>query len=273
MIRRLAAAAALAVAIAPAAARAEDRVAPPRYRRDVPIVAVTAALYIAGETVAKDALSPDTCRWCDDNALDAGVRDALVWDDGALAATLSDLTVYGVLPLLATGGLQLVAHADGQGNDWLPNSVIVAESALLAGTLTYLTKIAVGRERPFVHQLAPGDKPRTERPSENNLSFFSGHSSAAMSMAVAASTTATLRGYRHANLLWATSVPLALGAGYLRIAADKHWTTDVVTGWVVGAAVGFAVPYFLHRRPTGEAPVAAVSRSSHATTIDVSFTW
>ena len=36
--------------------------------------------------------------------------------------------------------------------------------------------------------------------------------------------------------------------GYLRIAADKHYLSDVLTGALVGSAFGVAMPYFLHRR-------------------------
>ena len=45
----------------------------------------------------------------------------------------------------------------------------------------------------------------------------------------------------------AFAVPLALATGYLRIAADRHWATDVATGWAVGAAFGVGVPWLLHR--------------------------
>lgn len=264
------AACAVAVAVAPGVARGDDELAP-RYAVDVPILATSLGLHVLGATVGKEALSPDACRWCDDNALDAGVRRGLVWDDTALAGTLSDVIGYGALSVIAGGGLELAAHLDGRRDEWLHNAVIVGQAVFLTANVTTLAKIAFARERPFVHALAPADKPGDV---EDNLSFHSGHSSFAMSIAVAASTTATLRGYRHHRVLWATTVPLALATGYLRIAADRHWTTDVVTGWVVGAAVGFAVPYFLHRRGGAAASTeAVVVRSDRATTVGLSFIW
>lgn len=44
------------------------------------------------------------------------------------------------------------------------------------------------------------------------------------------------------------------------MAADKHYATDVIVGSIVGAAFGFAVPRFFHRRvasaPTGQSASA-----------------
>ena len=58
---------------------------------------------------------------------------------------------------------------------------------------------------------------------------------------------------------------------YFRIGADKHWASDVTVGWITGAAIGFAVPYFLHR---GAPPVTpTVSRTSTTTTLGVAASW
>ncbi len=56
-----------------------------------------------------------------------------------------------------------------------------------------------------------------------------------------------MRGYRLAPLVWASSLPWAAVTGYLRIAADKHYLTDVLTGALIGSAVGFLVPFVFHR--------------------------
>ena len=34
----------------------------------------------------------------------------------------------------------------------------------------------------------------------------------------------------------------ALATGFLRIAADQHYTTDVITGWASGALFGYVLP-------------------------------
>lgn len=266
MTARTAAVAALALALSARPAHADDlRLSP---TRDVALTVGGGVLFILSETLLKDAVSPDDCRWCADNGLDRGVRDALRWDQPARAASASNWVGYVATPLVTIGGIAALGAARGPDHAWWTDGVIVAESAILASDVTNVVKGLVGRERPFVHALAAADKPDTQ---EANLSFFSGHSSLTMSLAVSAGTIASLRGYKLAPLVWGGGVGLSLTTGYLRIAADRHWATDVVTGWLVGAAFGVAIPYYLHRRADGAS--SRVSASVGARTIGLSFTW
>lgn len=259
--------AALAPVVTTTPARADELELHPR--RTAVLVLGGGIPFILGETVLKDAVSPDACRWCGTNALDRGVRDGLRWDDPAAAASASNLTGYVASPVLTVGGVMLAGTLAGERDHALTDGLIVVEAAILASDLTNVVKGLAGRERPFVHALAPADKSRTASPQENNLSFFSGHSSLTMSLAVSAGTVASLRGYKLAPVVWGAGVGAALATGYLRIAADRHWATDVVTGWAVGAAVGFAVPYYLHRKRTGHDVDVAVG----ARTVALSFTF
>ncbi len=61
-------------------------------------------------------------------------------------------------------------------------------------------------------------------------------------MATSAGEVARRRGSPVAPLIYATGYAIAISTGYLRIAADKHYFTDVAVGAAVGTAVGFAVP-------------------------------
>jgi membrane-associated phospholipid phosphatase len=69
----------------------------------------------------------------------------------------------------------------------------------------------------------------------------------AFSTAVAAGTVATMRGYRGAPYVWALGLPLALLSGYLRIAADRHYVSDVLVGAALGSAFGALTPWLMHR--------------------------
>jgi membrane-associated phospholipid phosphatase len=110
-----------------------------------------------------------------------------------------------------------------------------------------VVKLAVGRQRPFVRygNWEPGSR---EGDPDDNLSFYSGHSALAFSIAAASGTVSTLRGYHSAPWVWAVGMTLASGVGYLRMAGDKHWLTDVLVGAAVGGGVGAAVPLLLHGR-------------------------
>lgn len=82
-----------------------------------------------------------------------------------------------------------------------------------------------------------------------------------------------MRGYRLAPAVWAAGMTLGVTSGYLRIAGDRHYCTDVLTAAIVSRGIGFAVPFLFHgpdspatRGPTA-APVAG------AQTVTLGGTW
>jgi membrane-associated phospholipid phosphatase len=216
------------------------------------------------EKLFKHELAPSSCRWCDGdelNGLDRGVRDAFLWHDTHAAGVLSNVSGFGAVPLAGFGLLALAGWRDQREGQIVDDELIVLESVVGASMLNQIVKFSVGRERPFVRALPPGEKGTTADPDDNNLSFYSGHTSFTFSVAVASGTVASLRGYRAAPWIWASGLTLAGATGYFRIAADKHYFTDVLTGAAVGSFVGFAVPYWLHRGKGG----GAASESSAVT--------
>jgi membrane-associated phospholipid phosphatase len=132
--------------------------------------------------------------------------------------------------------------------DFFVDAAAIAEATILAADLNQATKFLVARERPFVHALSPADKSATSSPADNNTSFYSGHASTSMALAVSMAEVASLRKYDWAPVAWATLPALSLFTGYLRIAADKHYFTDVATGAAMGALFGYFVPH-LFRSP------------------------
>jgi membrane-associated phospholipid phosphatase len=129
------------------------------------------------------------------------------------------------------------------------DALLITEATVIAADINQIAKFAFARERPFVHYLprAPGAiRALTDSPSDDNLSFFSGHTTLAFAVATAAGTVDTLRGYRLAPAVWAAGLTMATSVGYLRIAADKHYFSDVMTGAVVGSLIGVGVPLIFH---------------------------
>jgi membrane-associated phospholipid phosphatase len=253
MLAARAAALALAASVAIAAPGAADAGSHHALRYDlaldVPLTAGAGALWF-GTELAKSHLAPSTCRWCDPPALDREVRDALVWSTPARARKASDVLAFAVVPAATLAPFAFVADSH---EDALLDALFVVEAVALAQGLNQAVKFSVGRQRPFVRF---GNYPEADRPADpdDNLSFYSGHSSLAFSLAAAAGTVSTLRGYRSAPWVWGAGMALASGVAYFRIAADKHYLTDVVTGAVIGTAVGVAAPRLLHpREREGEA--------------------
>ncbi len=211
--------------------------------------AITAAAFAfwGGTQIFQSALAPASCHWCNPGPLDSDARDALRWTDTAAANTASNLGAFVVMPLATLGVMALGAHGEGRLGEMAANALVIAEAVALAGSATQVVKLAVGRERPFVHALPPEQKPLTANPSDNDVSFYSSHTSFAFALAVSSGTVASIRRYRWAPAVWASGLAGAAVIGYLRIAADKHYLTDVVTGALVGGAFGFVVPYEFHR--------------------------
>jgi membrane-associated phospholipid phosphatase len=201
----------------------------------------------AGTEIAKPYLAPDACHWCRSNAFDASVRDSWKLDDTKAARRASNWITVGVLPLGLAAVLSLAAVRDHAAARLPEDLLFIAEAVAFSGLANQAVKFLAGRERPFVHELAGPDKPHTAHPTDNNLSFYSSHTSMAFSTAVAAGTVATMRGYRGAPYVWALGLPLALLSGYLRIAADRHYVSDVLVGAALGSAFGALTPWLMHR--------------------------
>jgi membrane-associated phospholipid phosphatase len=211
--------------------------------------AVTAAAFTfwGGTQLLESRFAPAGCRWCDPGSVDASVQSALRWTDTGAANLASNLGAYLFVPLASLGLLALDTHREGRLDDLPGDGLVIAEAVALNGALTQIVKFTAGRERPFVHALAADEKPLTGHPDDNNVSFYSSHTSFAFSLAVSTATVASMRRYRWAPVIWGVGLVSAAAVGYLRIAADQHYFTDVLVGAAAGSAIGFAVPCGLHR--------------------------
>jgi membrane-associated phospholipid phosphatase len=143
-----------------------------------------------------------------------------------------------------------------------PDLLIVLESMAISGMLNQLTKFSVGRERPFAHYREIGDTPMGKVSRDENLSFYSGHAAQTFTIAASTSTVAFLRGYELAPVIALATAPVAAITGYLRIAADRHYFSDVIVGALVGSAVGILVPVLFHPRRDEAPPAPGTSPSS-----------
>jgi membrane-associated phospholipid phosphatase len=223
--------------------------------------------YTLAEYIFKPELAPSRCRICggDVNGFDTAVRDALLWDDVGTARRISDVNLFAQ-PALTLALLGLASARADRFEQWDDDAGIVLEGAVIAMTLNQLVKFAVGRERPFVAALPPDQKGTSRNPADENLSFFSGHTTWTTALAVGAGIVAHRRNYSLEPWIWASGLSVAAATGYLRIAGDKHYASDVLVGAVVGAAMGYLVPTLLHDADEADAgPQAASSGPGHAT--------
>lgn len=198
-----------------------------------------------GSELARGELAPTTCRWCDPPGFDTSLRDQLRWQNTGAADTASYVLAIAQ-PVMIVGLDVIAAAADGERGDVWVDALLISEATAVAMALNQIVKFAVGRERPFVHALPDADKPFTAHPSDNNLSFYSAHTGLTFALATSAGMIASMRRYRLAPWIWTAGLAMATVTGYLRIAADRHYASDVAVGAVVGSLTGAAVPYFFH---------------------------
>ncbi|MBL8000789.1 MAG: phosphatase PAP2 family protein [Flavobacteriales bacterium] len=155
-------------------------------------------------------------------------------------------TASNVLFLLTAGGGLALGIANQHGQDPLLPAAITLESVLLTSGLTDVVKELVHRPRPYAYgTLAPADVRASD---EAYLSFWSGHtantSALTFSTAMLVQRSDASPGLKTGTWIGAAALPAVMGL--LRVKAGRHFPTDVLTGYVVGAAVGILVPYF-HR--------------------------
>lgn len=212
------------------------------------LVGVTGGIALAGLLIPPDRDDP----WRATLGVDESARRAVRLTDSdnrrAARATSDVLAGFAVaLPTLGDALLNVGVARDSPFVAWqlaVINAEVLGVTAALVGT----AKWALSRERPFGRlcgtELDAASTGCTE--DDRYVSFFSGHASftfaAASSMCV----------HHHRFQLWgevspwvpcATSYALAATTGALRMAADRHYVSDVVTGAVIGTAVGLVVPW------------------------------
>lgn len=121
------------------------------------------------------------------------------------------------------------------------------EVFLLNSGLTVLTKTTFRRTRPFVYNPeAPLDKKFTKTARS---SFVSGHTSmtAANSFFAAKVFSDYFPDSKWKPAIWTAAAIIPGITGYLRVRAGKHYPTDTIAGYALGAAIGVLIPQ-LHKR-------------------------
>lgn len=130
--------------------------------------------------------------------------------------------------------------------DALPIGLLYVETFALTAGITMLTKVLLKRPRPFVYGTAAPWAEKQEKDAQ--YAFFSGHTSvsAAMCFMTAKIYHDYNRGKKSVPWVWAAAATVPAATGILRQQAGKHFWTDVIAGYTLGAAIGILVPE-LHR--------------------------
>lgn len=218
------------------------------YYIDIPVIAVGLIASKYGTDYLRDrepknlhkisTLRPDDVWFFDRSA--ARVDPA----EGEKALDISDIF------LRAGMWSPLLMYLDPKVRDiWYDFALLHTETQAINAAAYLAAAIPIPRLRPFMFNPDASDERKFGKNTTN--SFFSGHASV-----VAASTFFMVKVYydlhpeaKNKLLFYGLACLPPAYTGYLRYKGAKHFPSDIITGFVVGAATGILVPE-LHKRKT-----------------------
>jgi len=137
----------------------------------------------------------------------------------------------------------LVTIASEKGkSEFASISVMYLETLLINTAITSFSKVVVTRVRPFLYN---ENIPISEKLNKDaNHSFFSGHVStvSAMSFFTASVLSDLHPDSKYKWLWWTGAITLPGIAAFTRYDAGRHFITDVLMGYGVGALIGYYIP-------------------------------
>jgi hypothetical protein len=221
---------------------------------NVVLLGVTGSVALAAQIVEPTRGDPWQHTW----GVDEQTRSALRLSDPSArraARTTSDMLAAALVsyPIVVEAGLN-VAWAKSSSRVGFEMGLMQLEVLGVTAALVGVSKVAFSRERPY-GRLCGSELSATSEDcvvGDRYLSYFSGHAAftfASASLTCFQHTRWDLWGNTPAWVPCATSYTLAATTALLRVAADRHYITDIATGAVVGTAVGLVVPWFHYRSP------------------------
>lgn len=126
-------------------------------------------------------------------------------------------------------------------------AVLYLETMAITGAMFTMTNGSVRRSRPLTYSAEAPLGEKMEANTQN--SFYAGHTSA-----TAAATFFAAKIFHDFNpdsparpYVWAAAAAVPATVGYLRLKAGKHFLSDNILGYLVGASAGILVPQ-LHKK-------------------------
>ncbi|MDH5720972.1 MAG: phosphatase PAP2 family protein [Spirochaetia bacterium] len=192
---------------------------------------------LAGLHFFRNYIGPENPRIVNPTSVDVGARESFYWGSSYnKAAITSDILA---LTLVSSA---FWAPALGSAS-YYSNFHLMSESIVYTGLLAQLVKFTAGRQRPYSYYQTR----ETNGDVDANYSFFSGHTSIAFAAATTGSFILSEKYKKYSIPIFTAAYLLASITGYLRIASDSHYLTDVLTGAVIGIGSGL-LTYHLRRQ-------------------------
>lgn len=126
--------------------------------------------------------------------------------------------------------------------DFSTLSLIYGEVVLINASINGLVKGLTKRTRPYIYD---DNSPIKEKYKvEARYSFYSGHTSfsASNSFFTAKVFSEYLTDNTAKTLIWSAAALIPAVTGFSRVNTHNHFPTDVIVGYIVGAAIGYLLP-------------------------------
>jgi membrane-associated phospholipid phosphatase len=214
-----------------------------KFKVDAPITSVGIGLSYYGLTLMMDktGLTEEEVNNLDKNDVNGFDRFSAGYDSEK-AKTISNYPFYGSFLLPFT--LLLNENVKGHAGQVLG---LYVQTMAVTGALFTMTNGLTPRTRPLVYSPDVDISEKTRSNARN--SFYAGHTTAA-----AGASFFFAKVFHDFNpdsparpFVWAGAAAVPAVVGYYRLKAGKHFLSDNLLGYAVGAATGILVPQ-LHKR-------------------------
>ena len=175
--------------------------------------------------------------------------DLLPWDRpfaGRYSEWATNVSHYSaalaVAPFLLAGYSWYKGDVDAY--DFGAYGLMLVEAFALQNALNQIVRSSQLWPRPYMYAKEGKGADKAKNASGEAFgSFYSGHASAAFTVAVFTGSwfSEVYPNSSYKPLVWASSLALASGVGALRVVAGKHYPTDVVVGALVGTGISFGI--------------------------------
>jgi len=207
-------------------------------KKDATILGVGAGFTIIGHVLINNTDVP--------NATDIGLlskADISRFDRWAAnnssgtAQSVSDIFLYSSVSL----PFFIYLSSNSRGNE-LDIGIMAFETFLITNGITNIFKGSFNRFRPLAYNEDFDLEGKLTRGTRH--SFISGHASntAALSFFTAKVLLDLHPELNNKYLVWIPTILIPATISYLRVEAGKHFPTDVIAGYALGAAVGYLIP-------------------------------
>jgi len=200
--------------------------------------------------------------WRSEFLLDGAFRSAFRLSDPGARGAVDDASDVAVTLLMIYPFVDVAILWLGQGRGTLAREVALMnlEAYATASLLVAFSKSFVGRVRPYGEPCFPGDQGYACRSPTTRKSFLSGHSTstfAAAGLICAHHLSEDIYGDVGDGVACGATITAALGVGFMRVASDQHWASDVIFGGALGFLAGYFIPRLLHYGDVSAAPLAS----------------